>query len=230
MAAAQLVDGTAPKYEKGIQQDHAQPEQPHDAEQPQHTAAVAFGRDKRDGRDNGIGDAAEEAPDVVGESGSTRQAQHHPPEQRVHQHRQKKFGHVVVPEGQKAKVSPRQGLSARVVRLAGARWQRARPPDNRRCRPSRKKAGSRRTPPRVQTGNSDQVFSCRTVCPRGLRISSMNACISADGALVNRLTTQITRNPSGMPNNPQLMLLRLNQPTLLASGWASGRPVLHGIG
>ncbi len=31
----------------------------------------------------------------------------------------------------------------------------------------------------------------------------------------------MTAKPSGVPNNPQAMLLRLNQPTLLASGWAS---------
>src|SRR5262245_31164007 len=81
-----------------------------------------------------------------------------------------------------------------------------------------KKAGPE-GPAASLTGSSDQViFSSRTVWPRGLRISSMKPCISADGCLVKRLTTQITRKPSGIPSNPQLMLLRSNQPTLFAIG------------
>ena len=38
-------------------------------------------------------------------------------------------------------------------------------------------------------GLADQVFSSSTVRPRGLRISSIRACISFDGAGVIKLTT-----------------------------------------
>ena len=70
-------------------------------------------------------------------------------------------------------------------------------------------------------GTADPVFSSSTVLPRGLRISSTRACISFGGSLPSRLTTIITRKPRGMPSNPQLMLLRSNQPTRLASGLAA---------
>ena len=46
------------------------------------------------------------------------------------------------------------------------------------------------TGPRSQTTERrGQTFSSSSVRPRGLRISSMKACISNDGALVMRLTT-----------------------------------------
>ena len=46
------------------------------------------------------------------------------------------------------------------------------------------------TGPRSQTTERrGQTFSSSSVRPRGLRISSMKACISCDGSLVMRLTT-----------------------------------------
>src|SRR5687767_4801440 len=54
---------------------------------------------------------------------------------------------------------------------------------------AKKRAGPEGPAPNHDRNHCGQVFSCNTVWPRGLRISSMKACISADGALVNWLTT-----------------------------------------
>ena len=140
------------------------------------TGAAAFGVTSATTRNDRIGDAAEEPPDVVRRIRLDEQAEQRAAEQRVHQRRQNEVRQVIVPIG---------GSELRCHRRLLAVAQRMR---DRRCatlimshlRPAsaarqtrHKKSGAPKGPASdFDRSSSGQVFSSRTVRPRGLRISS----------------------------------------------------------
>src|SRR6266536_1928212 len=223
--------GDRARQQKDGQQPDPQPEQPHHAEQPEHDGSRRLGSDERDDGNERVRDAAEEPPDVVRGIRLDDQPEQRAAEQRVHQCRQHEIRQLEIPE-RPERIGPAHGSrSSRPAQHDGTPPQRAVDPDRAEARNAAggrrssctlaKQSGAPKGPAHDRTAAFDQVFSSSTVLPRGLRISSTKACISFDGSLPSRLTTMITRKPSGIPNSPQLMLLRSNQPTLLASGWAS---------
>jgi hypothetical protein len=93
--------GNHPRNQECIEQQHAQPEQPDHAEQPNDHWRAPLGRDVGHCGNNRIGNAAKEAPDVVGGIRLYDQREQDAAKQRVHQRRQNEIRQMEIPKGEK---------------------------------------------------------------------------------------------------------------------------------